>query len=61
MTDGPDPSEEVRDERSADVERLLRPDLIHLQGGVRHVIDWDGGIGTCPFCREVYYCCRCGG
>jgi hypothetical protein len=27
---------------------------------VNIVLDNDGdGIVRCPFCREVYYCCRC--
>lgn len=60
MTDAPDPAapHEAVD-KAEEAAKLLKPDVFHVGGGVRHVIDWDGGIGTCPFCRGVYYCCRC--
>lgn len=39
----------------------IRPATFHVGGGVHHVIDRDGGDDLCPFCRELFYLCRCGG
>lgn len=57
-------NDEHRPDATEDAERIVRDELsrpatFRAGHGVHHVIDWDGGVGRCTLCKELWYCCRC--